>query len=183
MAQVVRSNAAGVLLRPHALVLAVGLAALGVAAWRAGTRPGAEALPVRDQEAASGAVRLYLTLTAHLRGAGDPRFAERLPADPAIVDEVVADVRAARAMGKREEPRLLRAEIRAVRPMGPELAEVLTKEFWVTRDLAAQTNAVHSDVTWARYTLRRDGAGWRVAAWDLDTAAMDGLARGGGGAR
>lgn len=152
-----------------ALVLLAGLLALAAAAWRASTAAPAPALADADRKEAADTVRLYLAIAAHLRGSGgDPRYAERLPADPAIVEGIQREIEYRRHGGHQDEPRLQRLEIREVRAMGAERADVRTKEYWITRDLAAPDAGARSDVVLARYLLRRDSGAWRVADWDVD---------------
>jgi hypothetical protein len=160
-------------LAPFVAVLGAALLALGVQAWRVAAERPAVDLPPEDQKAAADAVYLFLSLASHLRGtAGDPRYSERLPASPEIVDEMVGEIRWVRAAGRIEEPRLVRGEVRSVEALGPDEARVLTKEFWVTRDLSApHTEKPRSDVVLAKYVVRRDASGWRVADWDLELVA------------
>lgn len=159
------------------LVLVAGLAALSGSAWRAARAPG-RAQPVSDaaRKAVSEAVYGYVKLVAHLHGSGgDRRFAERLPAGPEVVGEALADVQFATHAGNIEEPRLIRAELRDVRPAGFETYDVELKEFWVTRTIAAAGDVLgtRSDVVIARYRVQRGPGGWRVVAWDLVTTAGD----------
>jgi hypothetical protein len=157
---------------PFGLVLVVAVAALGVdAGLVAGDRARPE-LPPEDQKAAADAVYLFLSLGSHLRGtAGDPRYSERLPAAPEVVDEMLGEIQWVRQTGRVEEPKLVRGEVRAVETLGPDEARVRTKEFWVTRDLSAPDEKPRSDVVLAKYVLRREASGWRIVDWDLDLAA------------
>ena len=164
----------------------VVVAALGLLAWagwdgfQAPRREGA--LTDADRRGAADAVRLFLTLSAHLRTAGgDPRFAERLPASDEVVDEVLQDITFLRHAAREEEARLVRSEVRDVRGEGDGRATVRTKEYWVTRELTALPPALpqtYSDVVLARYAVRRETGGWRVESWRID---MDGDGDGGAG--
>ncbi len=157
---------------PQAVVLALGLAAIGASAWRAaGVRAG-RTMPVAeaDRRAAVGVVSLYLQLRAHLQGSnGDRRFAERLPAGDDVVDEAMRDVAFVTHSRRVEEPRLLGREIRNVRAVRSEQYEVETKEYWVTRIISAEGAVLdtRSDVVRAKYLVATEAPGGRVVAWDL----------------
>lgn len=156
-------------LRAAAVVLAAGLAVLALGAWTALARGRGEAAPLTaaDRDEATAAVQRFASLSAHLRGSGgDPRFAERLPADPDVVEELSAEIAFSREAGRREEPRLVRAEVLSLEASGAEGAVARVREFWITRTAGAP-GAPRSDVVTLRYELRRDVAGWRVAAWDV----------------
>ncbi len=158
-----------------ALAAAVGLALIGSAAWEAARVPREGALTDVERKATAGAVRTFLTMSSHLRGSGgDQRFAERLPADDQVIDEMLAEIEFLRHVGRVEEARLVRADVRDVRAEAEGIASVLTKEYWITREMATRTPIqpqTRSDVVLARYTVRRDAGGWRVVSWQID---MDG---------
>jgi hypothetical protein len=160
--------------RASAIVLAAGLACLGATAWAAlaGERAPRPSLADADRGAVVETVNLFVALSAHLRSAGgDPRFAERLPAGPPVVDELLAEVAYLQRSHRAEAPHLVRLEIRDVRSVGLETAVVRTREFWVTREAGAADRPARSDVVAARYDLRREAAGWRIAAWEVDAGA------------
>jgi hypothetical protein len=156
-----------------AVVLAVGLAGLCLAGWRAAAAPEAPPLGDADRRAATDAVHLFLALSAHLRGTGgDSRYADRLPARPAVVEELSREVEYRWHGGHQEEPRLVRLEIRDVAAAGPEQAAVKTREFWITRELRKDDAPVRSDVVFARYLVEPGAGGWRVVDWDVEEGAV-----------
>ncbi|HSN90496.1 MAG TPA: hypothetical protein VLS93_04650 [Anaeromyxobacteraceae bacterium] len=158
-------------MRAAAAVLAVGLSLLAWSALAAARREGPAGawLDGAAREGAVEAARRFAALSAHLHGSGgDPRFAERLDADEAVVAELLAEVAFARHAGRVEEPRLVRLEALEVRAAGAEVAEVRAREFWVTRTVAAGREEIRSDVVATRTAMRRGGAGWRVAGWTVE---------------
>ncbi len=159
--------------RPELVVFAVGACALGVAAWRASSVERRD-LEQRDRAAAVEAVRAFVSLSAHLRGSGgDRRFAERVPAAPAVVDELVADAKEGRRLGRLDQSRLVQADVRRVREVGLEMVEVTTKEYWVTRD-SSDSSRYRSDVVPVRYVVRREGGAWRVVDWNVEAGSTEG---------
>jgi hypothetical protein len=157
-------------------VLAAGLALLAAAMSEA---RGARALETAwfDDGARDGAARaaeLFASLSAHLRSSGgDPRFTDRIAADPPVVAELLADIAFAQHRGQVERAQLVRCDVRSVKPVGLDLAEVRAKEYWVTRREGAAGPSTRSDVVAVRYAMRRDGGGWRVADWVVDQDPTD----------
>jgi hypothetical protein len=127
-----------------------------------------------DLEAASEVVEQLLVLMGHLYGTGgDPRFAERIPASPAVIDEMLADIEYLGRNHRRQEPILQKLEIVAVDPIGADRVEVRTREFWIHRVYwavgdRAETEPARSQVVNGRYLVARQPSGWRVEAWDFD---------------
>ena len=158
-------------MRTSAWVMVGGLALLLAAAEDAVREGRADRAWFDDgarEEAFRGAAT-FATLTAHLRASGgDPRFADRIPADPPVVAELLSDITVAQHHGLVERAQLVRFEPRAADAVGPELAEVRATEYWVTRSVGAAGEAVRSDVVAVRYAMRRDAGGWRVADWAFD---------------
>ncbi len=155
-----------------AFAAVVGLALIVGAAWDgARVSPRERALTDVERIAAADAVHAYLTMSSHLRSSGgDPRFAERVPADDQVTGELLREIEFLRHVSRVEEPRLVRAEVRDVRAEAEGIANVLTKEYWITR-VTARTPfqpETRSDVVLARYTVRRESGGWRVASWQID---------------
>lgn len=116
------------------------------------------------------AVRMVRALASHLYASdGDARFAERLPASQALVDELRGDVRYVRNNGRIESPQLVRMDVRNVSVHG-DTAEVETREYWITSYAWAsgggRSDATRSDIIAARYRLAREGSKWIVTAWD-----------------
>jgi len=165
------------------VALALGLAALGAAAVRSAPAAGRGAeggeLAPASRDAAVETVQRFLAVFRHLHASGgDARFAERMPADPPVVEEAMADVAFTRHQGRIEEPALVRVEVREVRAAGVDRAEVATKEYWVTRSSAVTPGGPAGptvpSVVQIRYLVRRDSGGWRVADWALDTGPPGG---------
>lgn len=158
-------------MRTSAWVMVGGLALLLAAAAEAIRKEQADRAWLDDgarEEAFRGAAR-FATLAAHLRASGgDPRFADRIPADPPVVAELLSDITVAQHHGLVERAQLVRFEPRAVDAVGPELAEVRATEYWITRSGGPAGEATRSDVVPVRYAMRRDAGGWRVADWALD---------------
>lgn len=160
-------------MRAALVTLALGLALLGAAAL--GAR-GAGEVPVfpEDAEEAVATVREFVTLATHLEKSGDERFAERLPAAPDLVEEILGGMAFADAAGLAEEPQPVRLQVEAVRTSRPSGVEVHAREYWVVRTsrlrevpLAPRTRA---DVVRVRYVLEREGGRWRVIAWNVEGA-------------
>ncbi len=171
-----------------AIVAAAALGLLALAGWDAfGAPKGNAALTDADRRGATDAVQLFLTLSTHLRAAdGDTRFAERIPASDEVVDEVMRDVAFLRHAARQEEVRLVRSEVRDVRAAADGGATVRTKEYWITRELAAPSPTLpqtYSDVVLARYAVRREAGGWRVESWDIDMDGDGGAGSPGGAGR
>ncbi|HET9554256.1 MAG TPA: hypothetical protein VFP50_14910 [Anaeromyxobacteraceae bacterium] len=157
-------------LAPALAVLTVGLAALGAAALRARAPEGAEALPPAERAEVEATARLFTRLAAHLKGSGgDPRFAERIPAAPAVVEELLAEAAFVDRAGRREEPRLQRIELGTPVRVAPGRVRIDARELWVTRVVArgGQPLETRSDVISVRYLLDADRGRWQVAAWSL----------------
>lgn len=168
------------LLRPATAVLLAGLAALAAGAWRASSAAARTAPAASEAKAASDAVFRFLQLSAHLQGSGgDERFAERLPASPDLVQELLdasaADARAGRA----ERARLVRAEVREVTRRAPAALEVATREYWITQVAAPGSGPERprADVVDARYAVVEEPGGWRVTGWRLELDPPAGAAR------
>jgi hypothetical protein len=167
---------------PSIVVLIAGLAGLAAAGARAARASGeaGEAVKVSEGEEreAKTAAETFMRLAAHLQGSGgDPRFAERIPASPAVVEELLAGVTFASHAGKVEEPRLVRAELGPIRRVDTDVVSLDAKEYWIVRVLGAggKTLETRADVVKVRYVLARGPSGWSVAGWDLadDDAAQE----------
>ncbi len=157
--------------RTSASVLIAGFALLlaALADARHAERSGADWLDGREREGAAGTAALFARLSSHFRASGgDPRFSDRIPADPPVIAELQADVAFARHGGLVERPRLVKFEALEVVPDGPGFAKVRATEYWITQTEGPEEPSVRSDVVSVRYAMRRDAAGWRVADWILD---------------
>lgn len=153
-----------------AVVLIAGLVALGAAGVRAaGARSERVEPPEADRRGAEAAVQLFLKLAAHVQGSsGDPRFAERLPAAPPVIEELVAGVAFATHADRIEEPRLVRSEILRSASTDGDRIQVDAKEYWIIRVIASDGRVLEtrSDVVRARYLVGREAAGWQILGWD-----------------
>lgn len=134
------------------------------------------------REAADTVVRM-LSLMRHLyRSGGDPRFAERMPASPGLLDELRADVDYLARNHRIQDPELENLVVLAVErldPQGGERLEVRTRERWVFRVLWAADGAAAEPprrrTVEARYVLVPSGTGWRVEGWQpiVDEPAVE----------
>lgn len=143
------------------------------AAWF-GHQPEAAVVGDAEKTEITADLRHFLTLSSHLyRADGDPRFAERLPAAPRVVDQLMADIVYLRHNGRYQEPVLEQLEIGDIRILGPDEVEVTAREFWIirTRSLAdgAETDPVRSEISRVRYRMSRESTGWTVQAWQLES--------------
>ena len=171
-------------MKTTAVVLALGLALLGAGVVSA--RRGAPEVRLldSDRDAAIAAVQGFVTISTHLaRSGGDARFADRLPAMPEVVDEVMGGLAFTRHSGRREEPQLIRVNVSAVEPGPQGTVEVATAEYWVVRGFRLSDGAPEPqprvDVVRARYTVQREGSGWKVASWTIDVAPPPPAGQGG----
>lgn len=169
-------------MRTFLMILLVGLVTfLGVAMiqeWEVfatswfGMKPEQELeISAEDRAAAQSALDTYLTLMRHYYSSGgDPRFAERIPASPEVVGEIAADVTYLRHNNRRQEMTLHQIEVTVVIPLSPVYLELHTREHWSIRSLAlsdgTELDPARGNVIHTRYHLARDGAEWRVTAWE-----------------
>ena len=120
--------------RSAAATLALGLVLLGVAALGARRGEAAARPTAAEVEGAVAAVRELVTIGNHLaKSGGDTRFAERIPAAPAVVEEILADVAFTRHAGRIEEHQAVQLQVEAVERAEPDGIDVVTKEYWVVR--------------------------------------------------
>ena len=124
-----------------------------------------------DQRAGVKTINLYLTLSSHLYGTGgDPRFAERIPASPDVIDETLREISYLRSHHFIEDPVLQRMDPIDVKGLGPGMLEIRTKEYWIIRRYFIGTTEVRgtrSDVVFNVYRLSRTGSNdWQVVAWE-----------------
>lgn len=143
------------------------------AAWLA-TRPEGPRPPagVGSLEDAQASVRAFVAGAAALRAAdGDLRLAERLPAGPDLLRELLADIAFARRQpGPTELHELVRLEVTGAELGRHGAAEVRTREFWVFRRPRASGAAEARPIAvWTvRYELGRAGGAWRVVDYQLE---------------
>jgi hypothetical protein len=136
------------------------------------------ALAEEDKKSATEAIRLTLTLMAHLHASGgDPRFAERIPASDGVVAEMMADVEYVKRNHRRQDMTLEDLEVLSAETVGTSRVEVVTRESWRVGYQVIGTDAVEptrQHVTRGRYLVVRDQTGWRVAGWAVDPEGQDG---------
>jgi hypothetical protein len=169
---VISSSATGTR-RAAAVVLLGGVLALGAASWSAyeSSRLASRPLSDADRGAVADSLRLFLTLSGHLRaGGGDARYADRLPVDPMITDEIMGEVQFLARAHRVEIAKLVKLEVVELRPTGFDGASARTKEYWITREERSELPP-RSDVVLARYELRRHPRGWQIVSWDVDLPA------------
>jgi hypothetical protein len=124
------------------------------------------------QSAAEQTLRQYLALVRHLyESNGDRRFAERLPAAPAVIDELMSDIVYLRHNGRLQEPRLINLEITDLREVSASNFELKTLEYWTVRTFFLESgepsDTARAQVISARYRVEDTRGTWRVAAWEL----------------
>ena len=125
-----------------------------------------------DHEAAGETVRQTLALMRHFYSSGgDSRFAERMPVSDGIREEMMADVAYLSRNHRRQDPVLMRMEVKTVEPVGRDGLEVRTREFWQIHWYSLvdgeETDEPHWQVVEGRYLTTRTGRGWRVESWDF----------------
>lgn len=126
-----------------------------------------------DKAAAVESLRLSLALVGHLYASGgDERFAERIPASPAVVAEMMADIVYLRHNGRYHELSLHGLEVLGIDPLSSDRVEIRTKEYWTVRTLfladGSEADPPRGQTAFARYRMAREAAGWKIEAWDLD---------------
>jgi hypothetical protein len=141
--------------------------------WFGGEVPQAQTSETDEAEAV-GTVRQFLVFMEHFYGTGgDPRFAERIPASPAVVGGLTADVEYLRRNHRRQESQLQKMDVTHVHALGPDRFEVRSREFWIHRIFwlvgeGGEAEPPHSQVINAKYLVTRRSSGWRVEAWQFD---------------
>lgn len=129
-------------------------------------------LSAEGRQGAEEAVRQLHALSLHVYATrGDPRFTDRLPAGPEVVQELLADVAYLQHGGLNQSAGLLRLQVEAVQAVSARAALVDTREYWVVSIARAQdghpVGPRRSFVVDARYRVRLEGQTWRVEGWDL----------------
>lgn len=164
-------------MRAGLAVLLAGLALLGLSAAGALRAPVPARPPTAEERAeAERTVHELLALVRHLHGSGgDPRFAERVPAAPEVVDELLREIAWVRHQGWIEELQLARLELSPAERTEDGALELGAREFWIARrrpvaDAAAEPR-LSSSVLATRYRLEREGGRWRVVEWRHEAAS------------
>ena len=148
------------------------------AAWTGAPRvPARVALTSEERQGAERTLHEFHALSRHLYASGaDPRFTERLPASPGVVEELLADVAYLQHRGLAQDARLVRLDVVAARPSGETSVVLDTREYWIVHVTTAgsgdPTGPARSRVFSGTYRLDQAGGRWRVGAWDVvDEAA------------
>ena len=148
------------------------------AAWF-GAEETAESVDRESDEAqALGTVREALALMAHsYTSGGDPRFADRMPVAPELLEEMRADIDYLARNRRVQDSRLQKLELLAATPVGADRLELRTREFWIHRtfwsDSGEESEPPRSAILHARYNLIRESNGWRVFGWEFDRSGAE----------
>ena len=128
--------------------------------------------------AAVDTVRLMLELMRHLYvSGGDPRFTERMPASPGVLDEMLSDIHYLAKNHRRQETVLKKLEIISIEEAGGGRLDIRTRELWqinilwLTGDEVAEPPSVQ--LIHGRYLVSSGNQGWRVDAWELTGPVTD----------
>jgi len=132
----------------------------------------------QDRADAGRAVYLMLTIMGHLYSSGgDARFAERMPASDAVIEEMLEDIEYLSANHRRQDPELKQLEIRSVEALTPDRLELRTRELWSFRflwlDGGRASDPPRIEVLHSRYLVVRTQSGWRVEGWRFDDPPED----------
>lgn len=159
---------------------------LFASAWlgRAPERPTAGPLSPETRRDAEAALREFHAVSRHLYASGgDPRFAERLPAGPGVLAEVLDDIAYLQHRGLAQEATLMRLDVNEVRRLGEASVALDVREYWVFRRLRAsdrrQLDEPRAQVLESTYVLRQNAGRWRVEA--ISPAPVELSASPGGG--
>jgi len=137
---------------------------------------GEAAAPTEASEAdigeAESALRMTFALMRHLYASGgDPRFSDRMPASPSIVQEMLADIEYLGGNGRVQDPLLQHLEVLEAIPIDEDSVELRTKEYWrirfLRKDGQGEADPAQGHMLYGRYLVRRDAAGWRVEDWEF----------------
>lgn len=147
-------------------------------AWL-GWEEAAPELSESQRREAAETVYLALSLMQHLYASGgDPRFADRMPVAPALVEEMRSDIDYLRSRHRVQEPSLERLDVTAVEPLGPGRMEIRTREHWWVRtlwaDSGAEAEAAQLQVLERKYLLGGEDGSWRVEGWDMAEVPLPG---------
>lgn len=155
------------------VVIAAGMAALGLASIRASRagrgEEGAE-VSAAERTGMEDAARLFARLSAHLKGSGgDRRFAERIPAAPEVVGDLLDETAFAASLGRIEEPHLQGVEYGKALRVAAGRAQLDAREYWVTRIHSGSGTVLEtrSDVISVRYLVEEDRGRWTVIGWNV----------------
>lgn len=131
-----------------------------------------------DEVEALATVRTALAMMAHYYSSGgDPRFAERMPVGPELLDELRVDAEYLARNRRFQESRLQKLELLSVVSAGEGRLELNTREYWVHRtfwsDSREESDPPRSGILHARYDLLLENSGWRIFGWDFDRPPVE----------
>jgi hypothetical protein len=148
-----------------------------LSAWM-GSETSEEQTSEAERQAAVDTVRLMLELMRHLYvNGGDPRFTERMPASPGVLDEMLSDIHYLAKNHRRQETVLKKLEIISIEEAGGGRLDIRTRELWqinilwLTGDEHAEPPRIQ--LTHGRYLVSSGNQGWRVDAWELAGPGTD----------
>jgi len=131
-----------------------------------------------EERAMADTLGLFQRLTSHLYATGgDPRFADRIPAAPHLVDEMLADIEYIKRNHRIQRPELVKIEILSSAPLRENAVEFHTREYWITRFywLSGEESGDPpvSQILFMKYLVTREGQAWQVSGWDFDEPPTD----------
>jgi hypothetical protein len=129
-------------------------------------------MSAEEQKEVADAVYQTLALLEHFYASGgDPRFAERMRASEAFVEEMTTDVQYLGRNHRIQDPSLERLDVIAVEGFGKGRAQVHTRELWKVQYRSAKhegsIESLGLQSVERKYLLRRGIRGWSVEGWDL----------------
>lgn len=144
-------------------------------------RPTRPSTKVSDEhlKSAAAALQRFHSVSRHLYASGgDPRFAERLLAEPPVVDELLQDIAYLRRFGRTQSAELMGLEVLESSPAGPgNRIELKTREYWIIHLLRLADRQPEepprSQVQYVTYRLKLDGTTWRLHGWELGDPPAD----------
>lgn len=139
--------------------------------WILREKPLAPTLSAGDRKAIEGTLRTYLSMSAHFHATGgDPRFGERIPAAPWLVDDLRNEVEYLRKNARQQTMTLLKFDLLGIERVSADRASVSTKEYWVIRtsrlDGQGEADPPRSEIIWCDYRMQRTGQSWQVQGWE-----------------
>jgi hypothetical protein len=131
-----------------------------------------DTLSPEERKEAADTVYQTLALTEHFYASGgDPRFAERMPASDAFVEEMRIDIQYLGRNHRIQEPSLERLDVIAVEGLDGGGVQIYTRELWkIQYRWAKDGSSIDTPDTQSierKYLLRRGTRGWLVEGWDL----------------
>jgi hypothetical protein len=141
-------------------------------AWFGDGETAAPSLEETDRRAAADAVHGLLTVMRHYYASGgDPRFIERAPAAPGLLEEIRADVEYLARNHRYQEMDLERMDVLSIDPLRADTVELRTREQWTVRFVNAvggsPIGSPASQTVHAKYLVVRGVRGWSVEGWEI----------------